>query len=87
MDSENVLHLREARIEDIREHPPEVAAALARVLASGARVMPDPKRANFFEIQADSIVYYVHISPVSGKILLLGTWPIEPAPEMADQLA
>jgi hypothetical protein len=79
------LQIREVAIEDIRNHPPEVVVALRQILASGAQVTPDSKRSNFFEIQTDSLVYYVHISPVTGKILLLGTWPAEGALETALQ--
>jgi hypothetical protein len=79
------LQIREAAIEDIRNHPPEVVVALGRILATGAQLTPDSKRSNFFEIRTDSLVYYVHISPVTGKILLLGTWPAEGALEAAVQ--
>jgi hypothetical protein len=79
------LQIHEVAIEDLRNHPPEVVVALGRILASGAQVTPDPKRSNFFEVQTDSLVYYVHISPVTGKILLLGTWPAEGALETALQ--
>jgi hypothetical protein len=85
MDSEHELKIRDAAIKDIRNHPPEVVVALGRMLASGAQVTPDPKRANFFEIETDSLIYYVHISPVTGNILLLGTWPAQGALERALQ--
>lgn len=87
MNFENSLQISEAKIEDIRDHSPEIVITLQKALASGGtRVRPDSKRPNFFEIQADPLVYYVHISPATGKILLLGTWPAEAALEMANPL-
>lgn len=66
---------REVQIEDPRNHPAETVAALRDILSRGARTIPDPKRRGFYEIQGDSLVYYIHISPVSGNVLLLATWP------------
>jgi len=65
----------EIQIENPRHHPPETVLALRDVLSGGATVVPDPKRRGFYEVQSDTLTYYVHISPVSGNILLLATWP------------
>lgn len=70
----------ELLIEDPRHHSPECVETLRRLLAGGARVEADPKRSDFYEVESSSDVYYIHISPVSGKILLLATWAKEPAP-------
>jgi hypothetical protein len=67
--------IREAQIEDPRNHPAETVAALRDILSSGARAIPDPKRRGFYEVQSDSLVYYIHVSPVNGNVLLLATWP------------
>lgn len=68
----------ELLIEDPRHHSPERVETLRRLLAGGARVEADPKRSDFYEVESGSDVYYIHISPVSGKILLLATWAKEP---------
>jgi hypothetical protein len=65
----------EVRIQDPRNHPEETIRALRGLLSSGAIVIPDPKRKSFYEVKSGSLVYYIHISPVSGNILLLATWP------------
>ena len=64
----------EVRIEDVRNHPEETVLALRDILSGGATIIPDPKRRGFFEVQSDALVYYIHVSPVSGNILLLATW-------------
>ncbi len=61
-------------IEDLRNHPAEIVENLRELLASGAPAHPDPHRAGFYEVQNHSQVFYIHISPVNGKVLLLATW-------------
>jgi hypothetical protein len=73
----------EREIEDVRNHPVETVLMLRNLLADGAVVIPDPKRADFYEVESDSLVYYIHVSPVSGKVLLLATWPTEAAHAVA----
>jgi hypothetical protein len=47
------------------------------LLASGAPAHPDPHRVGFYEVQNHSQVFYIHVSPVNGKVLLLATWRID----------
>lgn len=70
----------ELNIEDPRHHSPERVETLRQLLAGGARVEADPKRADFFEVESGSDVYYIHISPISGKIVLLAAWPKDSVP-------
>jgi len=64
-------------IEDLRNHSPETVENLRELLASGAPAHPDPHRAGFYEVQNHSQVFYIHVSPVNGKVLLLATWRID----------
>jgi hypothetical protein len=73
----------ELEIEDPRGHSPETLRRLRQALASCARATPDGRRANFFEIQAEDQVFYIHLSPVTHKITLLATWSLEPDLEIA----
>lgn len=68
---------REFEIEDLRNHPTETVHVLRDLLATGAEWLPDPKRAGFYELHHESTVYYIHVSPVTGKIILLATWPVQ----------
>ncbi len=68
------------QIEDLGNHPTETVAALRSLLIGGASTTADPKRSGFYEIESDSLVYYIHVSPVTGKILLLATWQNETIP-------
>ncbi|MFY9752497.1 MAG: hypothetical protein WAJ92_07660 [Candidatus Acidiferrales bacterium] len=76
---------QDLQIEDLRNHPAEMVLALRRLLTGGAKVTADPKRPGFYEIESGGVVYYVHESLSSGKILLLATWPAEAA--MAEELS
>jgi hypothetical protein len=71
-----VMHWeQEVKIEDLRNHSVEAVVSLRNLLAGGARVTPDPKRAGFYEVESGSTIYYIYSSPTSEKILLLATWP------------
>ena len=71
----------EVAIEDLRDHPTELVEQLCHLLASGAPAVPDPKHPQLYEIKSETQVFYVHISPLTGKVLLVATWPTEPALE------
>lgn len=65
---------QQPNIEDLRHHGPEAVEKLRQLLASGAPAKPDPRRSDFYELEDGNKVFYIHISPVNGKILLLATW-------------
>jgi hypothetical protein len=50
-------------------------------------VTPDPKRPGYYEVESGARVYYINISPHTGKILLLATWPTEDRVERAEHAA
>ena len=68
------------QIEDLGNHPTETVDALRSLLTSGASTIADPKRNGFYELESDSVVYYIHVSPVTGKVLLLATWQNQAVP-------
>jgi hypothetical protein len=74
-----------AKIEDPRGHSAETLQRLRQALVSGAPTSPDERRPGFFEVQADEQVFYVHISPVTHRVILLATWAHEPQlPELEE---
>lgn len=76
-----VLRLNQhPNIEDLHHHSPEIVEVLRQLLASGAPAKADPRRNDFYELENGSQVFYIHISPVNGKVLLLGTWLKDEAP-------
>ncbi|MGC2330908.1 MAG: hypothetical protein WA581_05620 [Candidatus Acidiferrales bacterium] len=62
-------------VKDLRNHTPETIETLRGLLASSADARPDSKRAHFYEIEDDTCVFYVYVSPIDGSVELLATWP------------
>ncbi len=62
-------------IDNLRDHPLETVEKLRQLLAEGALVHADPQRDGFYELHVDDSVFYLHVSPYSGKVLLLAHWP------------
>lgn len=65
----------EFEIEDVRSHPFEMVEDLREHISECARMIPDPKRAGFYEVETACLTYYITIVPGSGKVLLLAAWP------------
>lgn len=68
------------QIEAPRNHSLETQERLRRLLDSGATARPDPKRPDFFEIEDETQVFYIHIVKASGKVTLLAVWSREAEP-------
>jgi len=69
-------------VKDMRNHSRETIETLRGLLASGAGARPDMKRPHFYEIESDTCVFYVYVSPVDGSVELLATWPRTGGTEM-----
>jgi len=63
------------KVETLRSYPVGTLDRLAQLLALGVTAKADPRRECFYEVESDSEVFYVHVSPVNGRVLLIGIWP------------
>jgi hypothetical protein len=72
------------QIEAPRDHSLEVQERLRQLLDGGAPARLDPKRPDFYEIEDDTHVFYVHVVKASGKVTLLAVWDREPQSVDAD---
>jgi len=63
-----------ARIENPREYGPGAVRQLRQLLEAGSPAQRDPRRENFYEIEGNCENYYIHISPVTGNVVLLAKW-------------
>jgi len=63
-----------ARIENPREYGAGAVESLRLLLEAGSPAQRDPHRENFYEIEGNGEIYYIHISPVSGNVVLLAKW-------------
>ncbi|HXN98915.1 MAG TPA: hypothetical protein VN881_07560 [Candidatus Acidoferrales bacterium] len=68
---------RELEIEDLRDHSQQMIAHLRDALAGGAVLTPDPKRLGFYEAKDRKHIFYIYVSPNTGKVLLLAACSYE----------
>lgn len=61
-------------IKDFRNHAARTVSELRALLASGAPARPDPRRKNFYEVDAGTRVFYIHLTPGTGKVMFLAVW-------------
>ena len=70
-----VLQLNERlTIENLRNYPSETVENLRGLLENGALAHADPRHENFYEVENGRRIFYVYLSPASGKVILLATW-------------
>jgi hypothetical protein len=62
------------KVENPRAYEPGAVEHLQYLLNVGVPAERDPKRENFYEIESSSEIFYIHVSPVSGNVVLLARW-------------
>jgi hypothetical protein len=65
----------EVKVESLRNHSREDLRALEELFARGADARADAHHKDFYEVEDASRVYYVFLSPVSGRVILVAEWP------------
>ena len=61
-------------IENPRNYPAVIVDQLSSLLVSGQRASPDLKRMSCYDIERGNRTYFIYVSPVDGKIMLLASW-------------
>lgn len=74
-------------VENLRNYPASVVERLGALLAEGAVAEPDFQRKGFYDVKDGDRVFFIHISPVSGKVMLLASWLEETSPSPVAQAA
>ena len=70
-----VIQIREgAKIENPRNYEPHEVEQLRHLLRAGNPAQPDPRRENFYELEGKGETFYIHISPISGEVVLVAKW-------------
>jgi hypothetical protein len=70
-----VLRLKnDLSIENPAHVPAEVVEKVRSLLARGASAQADARRDNFYEIENGDHTYWIHVSPISGRVVLLAAW-------------
>ena len=68
---------RSFRIDNLRRYPSETVEALRGALVVGATAAADPRRKDFYDLEAGDNIFYIHLTP-TGTVLLLACWRKEP---------
>jgi hypothetical protein len=66
------------QIDNLRRYPSETVEALRSALVAGVNATADPRRKNFYDLEAGDNVFYIHLSP-TGTVLLLACCVKKPA--------
>ena len=65
----------ESKIENPRSYATPAVEGLRDLLTVGSQVQPDPNRDHFYQLEDDKNSYYIHVSPITGNVILLAKWP------------
>lgn len=72
------------QIDNPKNYPAEVVNELHGLLAEGVSAQPDPKRQNFYDLEADDRMFFIHVL-ATGTVILLATWQKRSAPLLTAQ--
>jgi hypothetical protein len=61
-------------VDNVRNYPAETIKELEELLLSGVLALPDPKRKHFYDLEADERTFFIQISSITGRVVLLATW-------------
>ena len=64
-------------IDNLNGYPTEIVNQLEELLTSGVAARVDPNRKNFYQVENADRAFFIHASPVRGKVMLLATWLME----------
>jgi len=61
-------------VDNLRNYPAEIIRELEELLLSGGSALPDPKRKGFYDLENYDRTFFIQISSITGKVVLLATW-------------
>ena len=61
-------------IDNPRNYPAEVVEQLGKLLVEGTSAREDPRRKSFYDVEHADRTFFIHVSPSSGRIMLLAKW-------------
>jgi hypothetical protein len=61
-------------VDNLRNYPAEIIKGLEELLLSGGSALPDPKRKGFYDLENHERTFFIHISSIPGRVVLLATW-------------
>jgi hypothetical protein len=61
-------------VDNPRNYPAKIIKELEGLLLSGGSALPDPKRKGFYDLENHERTFFIQISSITGKVVLLATW-------------
>ncbi len=61
-------------VDNLRSYPAEIIRELEELLLSGGSALPDPKRKDFYDLENHERTFFIQISSITGRVVLLATW-------------
>jgi Protein of unknown function (DUF2934) len=61
-------------VDNLRNYPPEIIKELEELLLWGGSALPDRKRKGFYQLENYERAFFIQISSITGKVVLLATW-------------
>jgi hypothetical protein len=61
-------------VDNLRNYPAEIIKELEELLLLGGSALPDPERQCFYDLENEERTFFINISSVTGKVMLLATW-------------
>jgi hypothetical protein len=61
-------------VDNLRNYPAEIIKELEELLLWGGAALPDLKRKGFYELENYERAFFIQISAITGKVVLLATW-------------
>ena len=61
-------------VDNLRNYPAEIIKGLEELLLSGGSAVLDPKRKGFYDLENHERIFFIQISSITGRVVLLATW-------------
>ena len=65
---------RQPGVDNPRNYPAGIVKELEELLLWGGSALPDPKRKGFYLLENYERTFFIQISSITGKVVLLATW-------------
>jgi hypothetical protein len=61
-------------VDNLQNYPAEIIKELEDLLLSGGSAVPDQKRESFYDLENHKRIFFINISPITGRVTLLASW-------------
>jgi hypothetical protein len=66
---------QDPKIDNLQNYSAEIVDQLRKLLVEGVSARQDSRRRNFYDVEHADRAFFIHLSPLTGKVILLAMWP------------